>query len=235
MEVCLGGVVIYTFFNMREFLRKKKKVLYLICFFFFAVSIPFLGYYLSTDRSFDDRGYVASSEIKITFTSEPELIRRGEESSLNWSVEGGHSCVAFSGDLGQWTGQKALSGSEIVTPQYSTLYHLSCTKDDYALTRWAVVNVVDPSPKRGCDTTNDCFRRPPYEICFKKYCLRGDIRNDGGVGMGDFEEFKKDYISFQTNGWNDGLKRSDLNIDKRISMDDYSVFVNAYRLINNLN
>jgi|GEM_PF-4664716 len=219
---------------MERVLIKKKKVLTLAVFFFFAVGIPVLGYFLSSERSFDYRGFVSSLEIEIEFTAEPDLIRRGEESLLSWSVEGAYRCVAASDDFGNWVGRKALSGSEGVSPTHTNLYSLSCNREDYALTKWALVNVVDPSPKRECEKTEDCFRRPPYEICFNEYCLRGDINNDENVAMADFEEFKKDYIVFQTDGWNMGLRRSDLNMDERISMEDYGIFVNAYRLVNRL-
>ena len=219
---------------MKLFLREKKRVLYLAFFFLFALSIPITGYFLSTDRTFDDRGLASTSEIKITFTAEPELIRRGESSTLTWSVEGADSCVAFSGNLGEWGGAKDLSDSEVLSPKHSMSYSLSCSKDEFALTKWVVVNVVDPSPKRSCETNNDCFRIPPYEICFRKHCLRGDVINDGKIAMADFEEFKKDYIAFQTDGWDEEFQRSDFNIDKRVSMEDYGVFVNAYRLFNSI-
>ena len=36
--------------------RNKKKILYMFFFFFLAISLPITGYFISSDRSFDDRG-----------------------------------------------------------------------------------------------------------------------------------------------------------------------------------
>ncbi len=84
----------------------------------------------------------------------------------------------------------------------------------------------------GCTIDEDCSSEAPYEICFDEVCLKGDVNNDGSIGMGDFSAFKEDYISFVQDGWDESLKRSDFNIDERISMVDYSLFVLSYRIFN---
>ncbi len=219
------------FRKIKGFWRKRKKVLSLIAFFLFVVTIPLAGYFMSTDRSFDDRGRARSLDFEFIFSVKPSEVRRGEEATLSWSAPGAYRCWGFDG----WTDRKELVGTEVVSPQYSTVYGMSCNRDNYELTRWVVLNVEGSSVRRSCSRTDDCYRNPPYEICHNGFCLLGDIKNDGRIGMADFEEFKKDYINFQMSGWNEDLKRSDLNLDMRLSMDDYSIFVNSYREFNNLN
>ncbi len=94
---------------------------------------------------------------------------------------------------------------------------------------------VTCSAERGsCFSSSDCRTRPPYEICVKHFCLRGDILQDGKVGGGDFAAFKADFAAFKEGRWKSSLLRSDLNTDYKITMADYSIFVRTYRAFNNL-
>ncbi len=85
-----------------------------------------------------------------------------------------------------------------------------------------------------CQEDSDCRREPPYEVCFHNMCMLGDVEGDGAVGPRDFVAFKEDFLKFKTEGWSDELKRSDFLDDERVSMADYSVFVWAYRLFNEI-
>ena len=91
-----------------------------------------------------------------------------------------------------------------------------------------------PGLVEGCVTDDDCRAQAPYEKCFENKCLRGNVNNDGRIGMGDFVTFKKDFIAFKKSGWSENLRRSDIKIDGSISMADYSLFVKSYRVINEL-
>ncbi len=86
----------------------------------------------------------------------------------------------------------------------------------------------------GCKVDADCRKVAPYEICFQEICLRGDVNNDGKIGAEDFKLLKADTIEFYKSGWKQGLRRSDFNIDDRISLHDYSWFVVSYRIYNGL-
>jgi len=86
----------------------------------------------------------------------------------------------------------------------------------------------------GCKTNADCNTEVPYEVCLKNTCFKGDVNGDGQINITDFVEFKKDFMSFKQNGWSEPLKRSDFNLDKKISLADYSIFVETFRAVRGL-
>ncbi len=78
----------------------------------------------------------------VTLTASPTTISAGDSTTLSWSSSNADTCTAFLG----WTGSKALSGSQVVSPVVTTTYQLDCTgpggvgSDDATVT----VNVVTP-------------------------------------------------------------------------------------------
>lgn len=60
---------------------------------------------------------------QISLSAVPENIVAGDSSTLTWSSTNATSCTASGG----WSGSKALSGSESVSPTVTTQYTLSCT------------------------------------------------------------------------------------------------------------
>jgi hypothetical protein len=86
----------------------------------------------------------------------------------------------------------------------------------------------------GCKTNADCNTEVPSEVCLKNTCFKGDVNADGQINITDFVEFKKDFMSFKQNGWSELLKRSDFNLDKKISLADYSIFVETFRAVKGL-
>ena len=59
----------------------------------------------------------------VSLNALPGLISEGATSTLTWSSSNADSCVASNG----WSGSKAVSGSEIVSPVATTTYALTCT------------------------------------------------------------------------------------------------------------
>lgn len=85
------------------------------------------------------------SEPTVMLFANPLSVSPGEgtaTTTLTWSSTNATSCTA-SGS--KWTGSKALSGSEVVTPTATTTYQLSCTGPGGTATDDVTVNFV-PSP-----------------------------------------------------------------------------------------
>ncbi len=62
----------------------------------------------------------------------------------------------------------------------------------------------------------------------EEQCMKGDIDCDGKITMKDFHLLREDLAEFESNGWNDDLKRSDLNNDEEINEDDYDIFMELF-------
>lgn len=59
----------------------------------------------------------------VTLNAAPSSIVQGNSATLIWNSQGATSCQAFGG----WSGSKALSGSETVSPNQSTSYAVTCS------------------------------------------------------------------------------------------------------------
>ncbi len=87
-------------------------------------------------------------EPTLTFTGNPLAITAGATSTLTWSTTDATLCTASNG----WSGSKAISGNEIVSPNATTTYHLSCsgaggaTSSDFTI---GVTPVVQPPQNIG--------------------------------------------------------------------------------------
>jgi hypothetical protein len=77
----------------------------------------------------------------VTLTASPTSIASGQSSTLDWSSTNATSCTASGG----WTGTKATSGSESVSPTSTTKYRLACTGTGGTSSDSATVTVV-PAP-----------------------------------------------------------------------------------------
>ncbi len=78
----------------------------------------------------------------LTFTADPTSITQGGSSMLTWGSTNATSCTASGG----WSGSKALSGSQSVSPNATTTYTLTCTGAGGSVTESASVNVTTPTP-----------------------------------------------------------------------------------------
>lgn len=77
----------------------------------------------------------------LDFTADPTAIDEGGSSTLEWTSTNATSCTASDG----WSGAKDLSGNEVVTPDVTTTYTLTCTGINGEVTKSATVTVA-PTP-----------------------------------------------------------------------------------------
>jgi hypothetical protein len=77
----------------------------------------------------------------ISFTSAPNTIAPGQSSVLTWSTSNATSCTASGG----WTGSKAISGTQSITPTQTMSYSLSCTGLSGSSTQSTTVTVFGPT------------------------------------------------------------------------------------------
>lgn len=77
----------------------------------------------------------------LNFTASPTKVNQGQASTLTWSSTNATGCTATNG----WTGSKATSGSESVTPSATTTYMLSCSGAGGSISKSVTVNFV-PTP-----------------------------------------------------------------------------------------
>lgn len=80
----------------------------------------------------------------VSFSGNPLTITRGASSTLTWSSTDATSCTAS----GEWTGSKAASGNQAVTPAStgSKTYTLSCTGAGGTTSQSVTVQVNAPAP-----------------------------------------------------------------------------------------
>ena len=86
----------------------------------------------------------------ITFSASPTSISAGSSSTLTWTTTNATSCTASNG----WTGAKATSGTQSVSPITSTTYTITCGGIGGSITQSVVVNVgVIVPPGNGVSLT----------------------------------------------------------------------------------
>lgn len=89
------------------------------------------------------------AEPTLTFTADPSDINEGESSTLEWSTNA-TSCTASLG----WSGAKATSGDETVSPDETTTYTLSCSGPGGSVSESVTVTVGEgplPTPNVSLD------------------------------------------------------------------------------------
>jgi hypothetical protein len=102
------------------FWKKKRRALLLA---YLGLGIVMLGFDSGSPEQLSASEASPHSGITITFTASPQIIRRGMNALLWWSVKGGaSSCYASGG----WSGEKPSSGSQLVSPSETTTYVLTC-------------------------------------------------------------------------------------------------------------
>ncbi|HEX5395377.1 MAG TPA: dockerin type I domain-containing protein [Candidatus Saccharimonadales bacterium] len=89
------------------------------------------------------RSYTATPPT-VSLSANPTTITSGSSSSLSWSSTNATSCTAS----GAWTGSKATSGTQSVTPTATSTYTLSCTGAGGTANKSVTVTVgaVNPPP-----------------------------------------------------------------------------------------
>ncbi len=84
----------------------------------------------------------APAPIIVFFVADPEVIIRGQSSTLRWDTDNVTSCTASGG----WSGSKSLSSTQSVSPTQDTSYNLSCTGTGGTVNLAVSVEVNDPPP-----------------------------------------------------------------------------------------
>jgi PKD repeat protein len=78
----------------------------------------------------------------VNFSSNPTSISSGQSSTLTWSSSNATGCTASGG----WTGSKAVSGSQSVSPGATTSYSLACSGAGGSTSATATVTVSAGNP-----------------------------------------------------------------------------------------
>lgn len=81
-------------------------------------------------------------EATLAFAAEPAIVNIGSTTILSWLAEGVDTCVAS----GDWTGEKALSGTEEIVITESSSFTLSCSDEDSNVSKGVAVTVFEPGP-----------------------------------------------------------------------------------------
>jgi chitobiase/beta-hexosaminidase-like protein/Big-like domain-containing protein len=84
---------------------------------------------------------VNPSPPTLNFTATPTDVLSGSPSTLNWNSNHTTSCTASNG----WSGAKATTGSEAVSPTVATTYTLTCTGAGGSIPKSATVTVTAPA------------------------------------------------------------------------------------------
>ncbi len=77
----------------------------------------------------------------VSLLASPLTIDQGQSATLSWSSSDAISCTASGG----WSGSRATSGSEVVTPTATTSYTISCTGDGGIASASVTVTVNAPT------------------------------------------------------------------------------------------
>jgi hypothetical protein len=89
--------------------------------------------------------YVSSPTAPtVSLTATPSSIESGSSSTLTWSSTNATTCSASGG----WSGTKAVSGTQSVSPTANTTYSLSCTGDGGSANASATVTVTTPTSNK---------------------------------------------------------------------------------------
>lgn len=98
-----------------------------------------------TQHNFGDWSAVASFTTQapkptVTLSADPQSITASDTATLSWSSTEATSCTASGG----WSGEKATSGLQTVTPEETTTYTLTCTGDGGDESKSTTVAVTEP-------------------------------------------------------------------------------------------
>jgi hypothetical protein len=81
----------------------------------------------------------------IMLSASPTFITAGNSATLTWSSTNASSCVASGG----WSGSKAISGSQAVTPAVSTTYTLTCSGSSSTAQSAVTISVTSQPQAQG--------------------------------------------------------------------------------------
>jgi hypothetical protein len=130
----------------------------------------------------------------LSLTANPTSISSGSSSTLSWSSTNATSCTAS----GAWSGSKATSGTQSVSPTSTSTYNLACTGSGGTANASATVTVTSGG---GSGNT-------------------GDLNNDGVVNITD--------LSILLSSWNTTNSTADINKDGTVNILDLSILLSNY-------
>ncbi|KKP56308.1 MAG: hypothetical protein UR80_C0020G0011 [Parcubacteria group bacterium GW2011_GWB1_35_5] len=111
----------------------------------------------------------------LEFYAEPASIIEGESSVLNWASDNTLSCEGSDG----WMGEKTISGIEIIWPQTTTTYTLSCDGVEKGIEKSVIVEVVPlspPAPVDVCPNISDIQIVIPEGYHFEgEQCIENEV------------------------------------------------------------
>jgi len=81
--------------------------------------------------------------VSVNLTANPETIDKGQNSTLSWTSENAITCEAG------WTSATSTAGSQVVSPESTTVYSLTCGNGTASSTATATVNIETPSSGGG--------------------------------------------------------------------------------------
>jgi parallel beta-helix repeat protein len=136
----------------------------------------------------------SSSPPTVSISANPTTIYSGTTSTITWSSTNTTSCSAS----GAWSGNKALSGSEVITAVGASTYTLTCTGTGGSISKYASVDATTPLPA----------------------VKVGDINSDGSVNIFDMSILLSKYNSTDTT--------CDVNKDGIVNIFDLSILLSHY-------
>ncbi|HWO07115.1 MAG TPA: lamin tail domain-containing protein [Candidatus Paceibacterota bacterium] len=118
----------------------------------------------------------------VEITADPMTITEGESSELSWNSENADTCTASNG----WIGDRALDGTEVVTPATTTTYAIECEGEGGTAQDSVTVTVTPDEPETGT-------------LIVRKVVIRDD-GNDAATTTFSFEVNDEDPIFFDDDG-----------------------------------
>ena len=85
--------------------------------------------------------YITSATPTVSISANPTSVTSGSASTLSWSSANATVCTAS----GAWSGTKATSGSQTVSPTATTIYTLTCTGTGGTASQSTTVSVTAPT------------------------------------------------------------------------------------------
>lgn len=133
----------------KKVFRNRKKLFFLLFFFLLTLCIPITGYFITSERNFDERSRAKDPSLKLElkFEASPEVIKIGDRTTLEWDFTWTEvqpsSFEVYCKSTGGWSGDREASGSQSFAPSKTTTYTLTCEKNNQKITRSVTVKVED--------------------------------------------------------------------------------------------
>jgi hypothetical protein len=128
----------------------------------------------------------------VSLSASPTSITSGQSSTLFWNSTNATSCTAS----GAWSGTKAVSGNQLLSPTSTSTYTLTCTGTGGSGSASATVTVTTVSAKPGDLNGDGQVNITDLSILLTNYNssnAAADINNDGSVNILDLSILLSNY------------------------------------------